>query len=58
MRVARAHRQVVPSVRAATLSASRYGFARAHHEGAAMIATFATVAGIGLLAFAARSLVA
>ncbi|MEH3119379.1 MAG: hypothetical protein PGN25_17815 [Methylorubrum populi] len=55
MRIARAHHQrVVPTVRPAASPATRYDFLRAHHEGAATLATLATGSGIGLILLATR----
>lgn len=57
MRIDRLHQhampRVVPKVVPRTVALPRYVFLRAHHEGAALLAAWATSAGIALLVLAA-----
>ena len=57
MRIGRVHQRVavrvVPKVVPRALAVPRYAIPRAHHEGAAALAAWATSAGLALLALAA-----
>ncbi|GAB6841648.1 hypothetical protein HNR00_000875 [Methylorubrum rhodinum] len=57
MRIGRVHQRqrprVVPKVVPHTVALPRYDFMRAHHEGAALLAAWATSAAIALLVLAA-----
>ncbi|WP_342149130.1 hypothetical protein [Methylorubrum sp. SB2] len=53
MRIGRVHQRVVPKVVPHAVALPRYTFMRAHHEGAALLAAWATSAAIALLVLAA-----